>query len=131
MADENTGAAASHYKRVNVLIATALLMVILILAVTVWYTITNEFVKGIITLVLGRFLGYVDQIYNYEFGTTRASASKDQTINALSNAAATTAAIPQGPVTPTAPAVNINTPSAQVTTGTGDVTVSNDGVKQP
>jgi hypothetical protein len=33
----------------------------------------NEYVKGIFTLVLGRFLGYLDNIYNFEFGTTRGS----------------------------------------------------------
>ena len=32
----------------------------------------NEYVKGIFTLVLGRFLGYLDNIYSFEFGSTRA-----------------------------------------------------------
>lgn len=41
----------------------------------------NEYVKGIFTLVLGRFLGYLDNIYNFEFGTTRSSQVKDNTIN--------------------------------------------------
>ena len=36
----------------------------------------NEYVKGIITLVLGRFLGYLDNMYNFEFGTTRGSSEK-------------------------------------------------------
>lgn len=44
----------------------------------------NEYVKGIFTLVLGRFLGYLDNIYNFEFGTTRASRVKDNTIERLS-----------------------------------------------
>ena len=44
----------------------------------------NEYAKGIITLVLGRFLGYLDSIYNFEFGTTRQSRNKDDTIKALS-----------------------------------------------
>jgi hypothetical protein len=44
----------------------------------------NEYVKGIFTLVLGRFLGYLDNIYNFEFGTTRGSKSKDTTIEQLS-----------------------------------------------
>lgn len=43
----------------------------------------NEFMKGIVTLVLGRFLGYLDNIYSFEFGTTRGSQSKDSTINQL------------------------------------------------
>lgn len=44
----------------------------------------NEYVKGIFTLVLGRFLGYLDNIYNFEFGTTRGSKDKDATIKHLS-----------------------------------------------
>ena len=44
----------------------------------------NEYMKGIFTLVLGRFLGYLDNIYNFEFGTTRASKEKDNTISNLS-----------------------------------------------
>lgn len=44
----------------------------------------NEYVKGIVTLVLGRFLGYLDSIYNFEFGTTRGSKEKDETIKHLS-----------------------------------------------
>lgn len=45
----------------------------------------NEYVKGIFTLVLGRFLGYLDNIYNFEFGTTRSSRTKDTTIEKLSS----------------------------------------------
>lgn len=44
----------------------------------------NEYLKGIVTLVLGRFLGYIDNIYNFEFGTTRSSRQKDNTIEKLS-----------------------------------------------
>lgn len=47
----------------------------------------NEYVKGIFTLVLGRFLGYLDNIYNFEFGTTRSSRTKDTTIEKLSGGA--------------------------------------------
>lgn len=45
----------------------------------------NEFMKGIVTLVLGRFLGYLDNIYSFEFGTTRGSQNKDTTINTLAS----------------------------------------------
>ena len=45
----------------------------------------NEYVKGIFTLVLGRFLGYLDKIYSFEFGTTRGSKEKDETIKQLTN----------------------------------------------
>ena len=43
----------------------------------------NEYVKGIFTLVLGRFLGYLDNIYNFEFGSTRSNKAKDATIENL------------------------------------------------
>lgn len=43
----------------------------------------NEYMKGIFTLVLGRFLGYLDTIYSFEFGTTRSSKGKDESIAAL------------------------------------------------
>jgi len=45
----------------------------------------NEYVKGILTLVVGRFLGYLDNIYNFEFGTTRGSQGKDATISVMAN----------------------------------------------
>lgn len=59
--------------------------VIVALVWLIWkdQTIT-EFVKGIFTLVLGRFLGYLDNIYNFEFGSTRSSKTKDNTISKLS-----------------------------------------------
>ncbi len=66
------------------------LMFILAVAVTcglVWVVwkdpAINEYVKGIFTLVLGRFLGYLDNIYNFEFGSTRSSKTKDTTIENL------------------------------------------------
>lgn len=43
----------------------------------------NEFLKGVVTLVLGRFLGYLDNIYSFEFGTTRSSQAKNETIDKL------------------------------------------------
>lgn len=45
----------------------------------------NEFLKGVVTLLLGRFLGYLDNIYNFEFGTTRGSQTKDVTIQSMAS----------------------------------------------
>lgn len=60
--------------------------VVIYLTYIVWKDSSiNEYVKGIVTLVLGRFLGYLDNIYNYEFGTTRINQMKDATINNLTN----------------------------------------------
>lgn len=59
--------------------------VILLMVFIVWKDPSiNEYVKGIFTLVLGRFLGYLDNIYNFEFGSTRSSKDKDTTISNLS-----------------------------------------------
>jgi hypothetical protein len=47
----------------------------LIIALITWKVWTApdvpEWVKAIVTLVLGRFLGYMDQIFQFEFGATR------------------------------------------------------------
>ena len=84
-----------QYVRVNILIGTALLVVIICLFVVVQLQVKDEFAKGILTLVLGRFLGYVDNIYNYEFGTTRSSNKKDATITELTKTASTVATTAQ------------------------------------
>lgn len=62
-----------------------LAVIIIILLVWMIWTKTDisEFVKGVITLVLGRFLGYLDSIYSFEFGSTRSSREKDATIGNL------------------------------------------------
>lgn len=70
--------------RVNALASAAFIVVILCVAVTVFMTVEDEFAKGIITLVLGRFLGYVDNVYSFEFGTTRGAKTKDDVIMNLS-----------------------------------------------
>lgn len=70
--------------RANWLAGLALLIVSGICA-AVWMTPgIPEYQKGIATLVLGRFLGYIDQVFNFEFGTTRSSQKQQDTINALS-----------------------------------------------
>lgn len=87
----------SDYKtrRLNVLAAAAFVMLLVLLAIAVFMSSLNEYAKGIVTFLLGRFAGYVDNIMSYEFGTTRGSKDKDQIINNL--AAASPAANPQEP----------------------------------
>lgn len=66
---------------------TMYVLAVIVIAALVWAVLASdidEYGKGIITLVLGRFLGYLDNIYNFEFGTTRMSKTKDDTINQLS-----------------------------------------------
>lgn len=70
--------------RADIMFGLAVLVVI-ILTVMVWHaTELPEYTKGIITLVLGRFLGYLDQMYQFETGSTRTSKAKDETIERLS-----------------------------------------------
>lgn len=66
---------------------TMYVLAVIIIGILVWNVLKSEldeYAKGIITLVLGRFLGYLDNIYNFEFGTTRSSKNKDETIKSLS-----------------------------------------------
>lgn len=72
--------------RANVLAAAALLLVIICLAIVVWSSNADEFAKATISLILGRALGWVEQLFSFEFGTTRASKAKDDTISKLSGA---------------------------------------------
>lgn len=73
-----------HNFRADIMFVLAVAMISALVYI-VWKDNTiNEYVKGIVTLVLGRFLGYLDNIYNFEFGTTRNSKSKDETIKNLS-----------------------------------------------
>jgi hypothetical protein len=71
--------------RANWLAGMAIVIVIITLAIVVWMSTIDEFAKGTITLILGRALGWVEQIFQFEFGTTRASKQKDDTISKLSN----------------------------------------------
>jgi hypothetical protein len=82
--DIDLAKAGVHNYRANVLAGAALLMVIVCLLVVVWISDMNEYGKLTLSLVLGRALGWVDQLFSFEFGTTRANKTKDDTINKLS-----------------------------------------------
>jgi hypothetical protein len=69
--------------RANVMFFLAVVMVGILVWIVWKDQNINEYVKGIFTLVLGRFLGYLDNIYSFEFGTTRGSKEKDETIKQL------------------------------------------------
>jgi hypothetical protein len=70
--------------RASMLVAMAVFLVLLCMAIMVWHTDSNDYVKAAISLILGRALGWVDGVFSFEFGTTRSSATKDATINNLS-----------------------------------------------
>jgi len=69
--------------RANILAAAALSLVVGCLVVVVWQSDANDFVKATITLILGRALGWVQQLFSFEFGSTRSNKAKDDTINKL------------------------------------------------
>lgn len=74
-------------RRVSVLSTAAYVTVLVCLAVTVWVSDMSEYAQGVLTVVLGKYLSYTDQVYAYDFGTTRSSNAKDATIATLSNSA--------------------------------------------
>ena len=74
----------AHNRRADIMVALAALAVAGMVYLVWSDPALNEYVKGIVTLVLGRFLGYLDNIYSFEFGTTRGSKDKDETIKQLS-----------------------------------------------
>lgn len=69
--------------RANAMAGAAALFVLICLGVVVWSSQIDEFAKATITLICGRALGWVEQIFNFEYGTTRSSKVKDDTINNL------------------------------------------------
>lgn len=70
--------------RANNMLGAAGLAIIVILFVVIWNSPMDDFEKSILTLILGRCLGYIDQGFNFEFGTTRSSGKKDEIIDKLS-----------------------------------------------
>ncbi|HEX9173863.1 MAG TPA: hypothetical protein VF861_14515 [Telluria sp.] len=86
MRDIELAKAGIRNYRANIMAAAALLLVIICLMIVVWSTDSNEFTKATISLILGRALGWVEQLFSFEFGTTRASKTKDDTISKLTGA---------------------------------------------
>jgi hypothetical protein len=84
--DVELAKAGMHNYRANVLAGAALLLVMLCLAIVIWMSNADDFAKATISLILGRALGWVEQLFSFEFGTTRANKTKDDTINKLSGA---------------------------------------------
>lgn len=71
-------------KRADVLAGLAVMTVIACLWVVVMISNIDDFAKGVITMICGRALGWVEQVFSFEFGTTKSSKTKDETINKLS-----------------------------------------------
>jgi len=69
--------------RANALAGGSVILVLFCLLITVWSTEMDDFAKATITLICGRALGWVEQVFSFEFGTTRANKVKDDTIKNL------------------------------------------------
>lgn len=77
-------AQAGHQNyRANLLAGGAALLVLLCLFIMVWKSDLSADAKTIISLILGRALGWVEQVFSFDFGTTRTNKTKDDTINKL------------------------------------------------
>ncbi|SMP72045.1 hypothetical protein SAMN06295970_117117 [Noviherbaspirillum suwonense] len=81
--DMALAAAGVKNTRANALAIGAASLVLVTLVIVVWATNMDDFAKATITLICGRALGWVEQVFSFEFGTTRTSAKKDDTINNL------------------------------------------------
>lgn len=69
--------------RANIMAALAVLLVMICLCVVVWRSGMDEYAKASISLITGRSLGWVEQVFSFEFGSTRSSKNKDDTISNL------------------------------------------------
>jgi hypothetical protein len=70
-------------KRADWLAALCIFVVVVILGIVIFKSGIDEFAKGVITTILGMFLQQLNSIYSFEFGSTRASATKNNTIDDL------------------------------------------------
>jgi hypothetical protein len=82
-------------RRTDAMFVAAYCMVAGLAYVVIFVTTISQYAQGVITLVLGNFIGYLTAMYQFETGTTRASAAKDLTIKSMAEAApiATAAAV--------------------------------------
>jgi hypothetical protein len=105
------------YDRVNMLIRAAFIMAgLLTLAVILGdYAHLSAATQTTLGVILGRVWGYLDSIFAFEFGTTRNSKQKDETIKELSKAAAA----PEDSTIRT-DQVNVNSEQTNVVTGGGE-----------
>lgn len=78
----------SILKKPNYMAISMYILVTLGIFTLMYYVINtpniNEYAKGIVSFGLGRLWGYLDVIFQFEFGSTRSSRTKDDTINKLS-----------------------------------------------
>lgn len=70
--------------RPNVMVAAAWGVAFLVLWLIWRNNNLDEFTKATMSLILGRALGWIDQAFQFDFGSTRTSKAKDAAIERLS-----------------------------------------------
>lgn len=83
MSDEDTSSVISPVSnfRANLLVFIACSVVFVILAVVVIKPADlDEFAKGVLTTILGVFLSQINNIFSFEFGTTRKSTERNDAV---------------------------------------------------
>lgn len=64
-------------RRSDAMFVAAYVAVSSLVYIVVYQKGISEYAQGVITLVLGAFIGFLTSMYNFETGTTRSSQSKD------------------------------------------------------
>lgn len=89
------------YWRVNFLVVSAYVIVISCLWIVIMETTINEFAKGVVTMILSKYLSHIDNMFNFEFGVTRTEQAKDQQIKELAKDVVPAPNLPPGTVVTT------------------------------
>lgn len=76
-------ATGERNKRADAMIGGAAVCLVVLMVIVVWNSDFDDFQKSTLSLILGRALGYIDQVFQFEFGTTRTSKKKDESIERL------------------------------------------------
>lgn len=76
----------ASFNRVNFLIGLAVMVIMVILWLMVKESSLNKDAQLALMMVLGRFLGYIDSIFAYEFNTTRSEKVKDKELVQMAKA---------------------------------------------
>lgn len=75
-------------RRTDAMFVASYLAVCGLVYIVVFVKDLTEYAQGVITLVLGAFIGYLTAMYNFETGTTRGTMAKDATIKSMAETAA-------------------------------------------
>lgn len=70
--------AGTRNYRSDFLVGNTVLVVFTILAIVTFVPNINEYAKGALTTILGVFLNQLNNVYSFEFGSTRKSEDKDK-----------------------------------------------------